>query len=90
MPSLHSSVHSRCRTCMQHIQPEMLACAQVLGSLQTTAQVHPEKLTKAMMAAAEKRGAQVRFGTVESVSSTEGPAAQVTGTNYFKGYALCL
>ncbi|DBB07060.1 TPA: hypothetical protein ACH3X1_011646 [Trebouxia sp. C0004] len=52
---------------------------QVLGNVQTTAQVHPEKLTKAMMAAAEMRGAQVRSGTVESISSSEGPAAKVTG-----------
>ncbi|DBA82587.1 hypothetical protein WJX79_008292 [Trebouxia sp. C0005] len=52
---------------------------QVLGSVQTTAQVHPEKLTKAMMAAAERRGAQVRSGSVESICTSEGPASQVTG-----------
>lgn len=52
---------------------------KVLGSVQSTAQVHPEKLTKAMMAAAESRGAEVRMGTVESVTTTAGPASQVTG-----------
>ena len=52
---------------------------QILGSMQNTAQVHPEKLTKAMMAAAESRGAQVQIGTVQNIVTDEGPAARVTG-----------
>lgn len=52
---------------------------QILGSVQSTAQVHPEKLTKAMMAAAESRGAQVKIGTVQSIVTDESPAARVTG-----------
>lgn len=52
---------------------------QVLGNKQSTAQVHPEKLTKAMMAAAESRGAKVKIGTVEEVTTSQGPASHVTG-----------
>ena len=47
--------------------------------MQSTAQVHPEKLTKAMMAAAEARGAQIRLGTVQGITTTDGPTARVTG-----------
>ena len=60
---------------------------QVLGSMQSTAQVHPEKLTKAMMAAAEARGAQIRLGTVQGITTTDGLdgtdglTAQVTGVS---------
>lgn len=53
---------------------------QVLGNVQSTAQVHPEKLTKAMMAAAESRGATVRIGSVQSVVTDNSPEAKVTGT----------
>lgn len=54
---------------------------QILGSLQSTAQVHPEKLTKAMMAAAESRGAQVKIGSVQSIITDDSSAAKVTGAN---------
>ena len=52
---------------------------QVLGTNQSTAQVHPEKLTKAMMAAAEERGAVVRLGTVQAVDVSDEPSPHVTG-----------
>lgn len=52
---------------------------QVLGNVQSTAQVHPEKLTKAMMAAAESRGAQVRIGSVQGIVTDDSLAAKVTG-----------
>ena len=55
-------------------------CMQVLGNVRSTAQVHPEKLTKAMMAAAESRGAKVVIGSVQSIVTGDSPAAKVTGT----------
>lgn len=54
---------------------------QILGSVQSTAQVHPEKLTKAMMAAAESRGAQLKIGSVQSIITDESSAAKVTGAD---------
>ena len=55
---------------------------QVLGNEQSTAQVHPEKLTKAMMAAAESRGAKVKIGTVEDVTISHEPSSHVTGQHH--------
>lgn len=48
----------------------------------TTAQVHPEKLTKALMAAAEERGAILRIGTVEGLCCSE--EGRVTGGSHFQ------
>lgn len=53
---------------------------QVLGTEQSTAQVHPEKLTKALMAAAESQGATLQRGTVEAVNVCASPVPHVTGT----------
>ena len=41
--------------------------------------MHPEKLTKAMMAAAEERGAVVRPGCVQAVDVSDEPSPHVTG-----------
>ena len=38
-----------------------------MGDESTTAQVHPELLTKALLAAAEQQGAKLRHGTVEGI-----------------------
>ncbi|MBO0739382.1 MAG: FAD-binding oxidoreductase [Alphaproteobacteria bacterium] len=38
-----------------------------LGSIETTAQVHPAKFTMAMMQAAQARGAELRFGQVTGI-----------------------
>src|SRR3984893_7124432 len=40
---------------------------QLLGSTETTAQVHPAKFTAAMMRAAEEKGAELRLGQVTGV-----------------------
>ena len=40
---------------------------QLLGDTTTTAQLHPERFTRALLAAACSAGAQLRLGTVESV-----------------------
>lgn len=61
---------------------------QILSSVQSTAQVHPEKLTKAMMAAAESRGAHVKIGSVQSIITDESPATKVTGA--YTIWLLCL
>ena len=52
---------------------------QVLGTQQSTAQVHPEKLTKALMGAAQAQGATLRRGTVEAVNVCVDPSPHVTG-----------
>ena len=51
--------------------------AQALGSTHTTAQVHPGRYTKAMMRAAEARGAQLRLGRVTGIVQHEGRATGV-------------
>eukprot|EP00951_Prasinocladus_malaysianus_P012792 scaffold95578_cov20-Prasinocladus_malaysianus.AAC.1 len=51
---------------------------QVLGTHDTTAQVHPERLTNKLV---ERSGARVCIGTVEGLETTETPQGetQVTG-----------
>ena len=47
-----------------------------LGTEETTAQIHPEQFTRAMMTAAEKRGAELVIGTIDGVQlSTNGKRA---------------
>jgi|EP01046_Picozoa_sp_COSAG06_P013122 glycine/D-amino acid oxidase-like deaminating enzyme len=64
------------------------AAASRLGTTATTAQVHPRKLTEALVEAARQRGARVQIGVVEGVqvqtATTEttpqdAPASRVTG-----------
>ena len=60
-------------------------CSQ-LGTEQTTAQLHPEQFTRAMLTAAEARGAQLVTGTVEGLMmSSDG--REVTGA-FVDGEAL--
>ena len=56
--------------------------ARRLGSHDTTAQVHPRKLTEALVAAAAERGTEVKLGTVEGVATATaegGGVETVTG-----------
>jgi len=48
-----------------------VAIDRQLGSAATTAQVHPAEFTKAMMSAAEARGAELRTGAVTGVLRSE-------------------
>jgi glycine/D-amino acid oxidase-like deaminating enzyme len=52
-----------------------VAVNQRLGSTASTAQVHPEKFTTAMMRAAQAKGAELRFGQVTGVVRRRGGAA---------------
>ena len=52
-----------------------VAVNQRLGSTATTAQVHPEKFTAAMMRAAQAQGAELRRGEVTGVVRRRGGAA---------------
>jgi glycine/D-amino acid oxidase-like deaminating enzyme len=52
-----------------------VAVNQQLGSTATTAQVHPEKFTEAIMGAALVQGAELRFGQVTGVVRRRGGAA---------------
>jgi glycine/D-amino acid oxidase-like deaminating enzyme len=51
--------------------------AGLLGSADTTAQVDPARFTAALVEAAQDRGAQLRAGRVESVTSRDGAATGV-------------
>ena len=48
--------------------------ASALGSTETTAQVHPARFTAALVDAARARGATLRTGVVEGVTSRDGAA----------------
>lgn len=52
-----------------------VAVNQRLGSTASTAQVHPEKFTAAMMGAAQAQGAELRLGQVTGVVRRKGGAA---------------
>jgi glycine/D-amino acid oxidase-like deaminating enzyme len=52
--------------------------AGVLGTRETTAQVHPALFTTALLDAAQARGAELRQGVVESVTTGGGAARGVT------------
>jgi len=57
------------------------ACATFrhLGDTRSTAQVHPARLTRALVDAARDRGARLRIGTVESIELAGGPRPAVRG-----------
>jgi glycine/D-amino acid oxidase-like deaminating enzyme len=55
---------------------ERVAVGRLLGSAETTAQVHPARFTTAMMRAAEANGAVLRIGRVTGLATTAG---RVTG-----------
>jgi glycine/D-amino acid oxidase-like deaminating enzyme len=54
---------------------EIVAVNQRLGSTASTAQVHPEKFTAAMMRAAQVQGAELRLGQVTGIARRRGGAA---------------
>jgi glycine/D-amino acid oxidase-like deaminating enzyme len=54
---------------------KIVAVNQRLGSTATTAQVHPERFTAAMMQAAQAQGAEFRLGQVTGVMRRSGGAA---------------
>jgi glycine/D-amino acid oxidase-like deaminating enzyme len=58
-----------------------VAVDQRLGSTETTAQVHPEKFTAAMMRAAQAHGAELRLGRVTGVVRRSG-GASVKGVEF--------
>lgn len=53
---------------------------QRMADEETAAQVHPEKLTNALLEASKKAGTSVRIGTVEGILSTSN--GQVSGSIY--------
>jgi glycine/D-amino acid oxidase-like deaminating enzyme len=52
-----------------------VAVTQQLGSVETTAQVHPARFTESLMRAAQNGGAEVRFGRVENIVTRDGTIA---------------
>jgi glycine/D-amino acid oxidase-like deaminating enzyme len=65
-----------------------------LGTAETTAQVHPEKFTQAMMRAAEARGATLRIATVTGIRrSADGSRAtgvEIAGGEVLHGDAVVI
>ncbi|HEX2150585.1 MAG TPA: FAD-dependent oxidoreductase [Stellaceae bacterium] len=55
---------------------ERVAVGRLLGSSETTAQVHPAQFTTAMMRAAQAQGAELRIGRVTGLDTTAG---RITG-----------
>ena len=47
-----------------------------MGDENNTAQVHPQKLSQALMDAAQERGAQLRIGEVQNITTS---GKRVTG-----------
>lgn len=47
-----------------------------MGDESSTAQVHPQKLSQALIEAAQQRGAQLRIGEVQNITTS---AKKVTG-----------
>ena len=49
---------------------------QPMGDETSTAQVHPQKLSQALMEAAQQKGAQLRIGEVQNITTS---GKKVTG-----------
>ena len=49
---------------------------QPMGDESNTAQVHPQKLSQALMEAAQQKGAQLRIGEVQNITTS---GKKVTG-----------
>jgi glycine/D-amino acid oxidase-like deaminating enzyme len=65
--------------------------AQALGSLETTAQVHPGQFTQAMMRAAQNQGAELRLGRVTGVARDGNRATGVEiGGDVLQGDAVVI
>ncbi|GAA5977487.1 hypothetical protein JCM11641_000979 [Rhodosporidiobolus odoratus] len=50
------------------LNKDVLRGSEVLGSTDTTSQVHPEQFTKAMVELAQEKGVKVVYGTVEGLT----------------------
>ncbi|BGP58623.1 hypothetical protein JCM8202v2_006292 [Rhodotorula sphaerocarpa] len=54
------------------LNKDLLTSTEVLGSEETTAQVHPELFTRAIANEAQKEGVEVVYGTAQSLERLEG------------------
>ena len=63
-----------------HWQSETHA-VQPMGDESSTAQVHPQKLSQALMEAAQEKGAQLRIGEVQNITTS---GKKVTGQSTFQ------
>lgn len=54
------------------LNKDLLTSTEVLGSEETTAQVHPELFTRAIADEAQKEGVEVVYGTAQSLERLEG------------------
>lgn len=69
--SHRGEAHGRARAPSGDWTADSVAIHQQLGSPDTTAQVHPARLTRALMDAAQANGAELRFGQVTGVLCDE-------------------
>ncbi|GAA5876409.1 hypothetical protein JCM3774_005323 [Rhodotorula dairenensis] len=70
--------HSRARKLNQSdlfdwLNKDLLTATDVLGSQDTTAQVHPEQFTRAVVDQAEREGVRLVYGTAESLVRSHDP-----------------
>lgn len=52
-----------------HLNDTQPGLVQPMGDESSTAQVHPQKLSRALMEAAQEKGAQLRIGEVQNITS---------------------
>lgn len=57
-----------------------------MGDESNTAQVHPQKLSQALMEAAQQKGAQLRIGEVQNITTS---GKRVTGMNAVAATTTC-
>lgn len=59
---------------------------QPMGDESNTAQVHPQKLSQALMEAAQQKGAQLRIGEVQNITTS---GKRVTGMHAVAAIITC-
>ena len=85
------ALHTPIRAMLDFITPLFRlksAHMQIMGDEASTAQVHPELLTKALIAAAGEKGSSVRHGIVDGISLNSDQA--VTGAMHYVQTVVCI
>ncbi len=78
----HPHTSSRIRLLRRCCQSEASTCVNVvqpMGDESSTAQVHPQKLSQALMDAAQERGAKLRIGEVQNITTS---GKKITGRSF--------
>ena len=65
-------------TMLACVASDHLSVLQPMGDEESTAQVHPQKLSQALMEAAQQKGAQLRIGEVQNITTSNNKVAGQT------------